>query len=54
MDEDVEHGSRFAKSLGFFEDTAWSFTKDENAALARSSLSDKKLVRFLINIFLGI
>ncbi len=32
-DEEIDHGSRFAKSLGFYEDAPWSFAMPEALAM---------------------
>jgi hypothetical protein len=33
VDEEIDHGSRFAKSLGFYEDAPWSFAMPEALAM---------------------
>ena len=32
-DEEIDHGSRFAKSLGFYEDAPWSFATPDPLAM---------------------
>ena len=41
-DEEIDHGSRFAKSLGFYEDAPWSFAHPETVAVGDDIQHDKR------------
>lgn len=42
VDSGIDHGSRFAKSLGFYEETGWVGSEDNFAGLSDPGKKKKK------------